>query len=150
MMIIGGLDFFQGLIAVIRDQYYVLGDNGALVVDISQWGWIMMIWGIALALVGYGLVSAASWARWVAILLVSVNFLAQLGYDGGSGWTLWSLCVLALNVIVLCALIVKWDEAKAGAGSDRRRVRSHSEGAPHPAAARLSHGVVEPRRRRRS
>jgi hypothetical protein len=116
MMIIGGLDFFQGLIAVIRDQYYVLGDNGALVIDVSQWGWIMMIWGIVLALVGYGLVSAASWARWVAIFLVSVNFIAQLGYDGGSGWTLWSLCVLALNVIVLYALIVRWDEARAGAG----------------------------------
>jgi hypothetical protein len=76
----------------------------------------MMIWGIVLALVGYGLVSAASWARWVAIFLVSANFIAQLGYDGGSGWKLWSLCVLALNVIVLYALIVRWDEAKAGAG----------------------------------
>jgi hypothetical protein len=116
MMIMGGLAFFQGLIAVIRDQYYVLGNNGALVIDVSQWGWIMMIWGVVLALVGYGLVSSASWARWVAIFLVSVNFLAQLSYDGGSGWTLWSLCVLALNVIVLYALIVRWDDAKAGAG----------------------------------
>jgi uncharacterized membrane protein (DUF2068 family) len=116
MMIMGGLAFFQGLIAVIRDQYYVLGNNGALVIDVSQWGWVMMIWGVVLALVGYGLVSAASWARWVAILLVSVNFIAQLGYDGGSGWTLWSLCVLALNVIVLYALIVRWDDARAGAG----------------------------------
>jgi uncharacterized membrane protein (DUF2068 family) len=116
MMIMGGLAFFQGLIAVIRDQYYVLGNNGALVIDVSQWGWVMMIWGIVLALVGYGLVSTASWARWVAIFLVSVNFLAQLSYDGGSGWTLWSLCVLTLNIIVLYALIVRWDDAKAGAG----------------------------------
>ena len=76
-----------------------------------------MIWGIALALVGYGLVSAASWARWVAILLVSATSSHSSATSGGSGWTsLWSLCVLALNVIVLFALIVKWDEAKAGAG----------------------------------
>jgi uncharacterized membrane protein (DUF2068 family) len=116
LMIIGGLDFFQGLIAVIRDQYYVLGDNGALVIDVSQWGWVMMIWGILLAIVGYGLVSGASWARWVAIVGVSLNFLAQLGYDGGSGWTLWSLVVVALNILVLYALIVRWDDAKAAAG----------------------------------
>jgi hypothetical protein len=115
-MIIGGLDFFQGLVAVIRDQYYVLGDNGALVIDVSQWGWVMMIWGILLALVGYGVVSGASWARWVAIVGVSLNFLAQLGYDGGSGFTLWSLCVIALNILVLWALIVRWDDAKAAAG----------------------------------
>jgi hypothetical protein len=116
LMVLGGLAFFQGLVAVIRDQYYVLGDNGALVLDVSQWGWIMMIWGIVLALVGYGVVSGASWARWTAILVVGLNFLAQLGYDGGSGYTLWSLCVIALNILVLWALIVRWDEAKAAAG----------------------------------
>ena len=116
LMIIGGLDFFQGLVAVIRDQYYVVGDNGALVIDVSQWGWIMMIWGVVLALVGYGLVSAASWARWAAILVVGLNFVAQLGYDGSSSYTLWSLTVLALNIIVLYALIVRWDDAKEGAG----------------------------------
>ena len=116
LMILGGLGFFQGLIAVIRDQYYVLGNNGALVIDVSQWGWVMMIWGIVLALVGYGLVSGASWARWAAILVVGLNFLAQLGYDGGSGYTLWSLTVIALNIIVLWALIVRWDDAKEGAG----------------------------------
>ena len=116
LMVIGGLDFLQGLVAVIRDQYYIVGDNGALVLDVSQWGWIMMIWGIVLALVGYGLVSAASWARWVAILVVGLNFIAQLGYDGSSGYTLWSLTVIALNIIVLYALIVRWSDAKEGAG----------------------------------
>ena len=115
LMILGGLAFFQGLVAVIRDQYYVLGDNGALVLDVSQWGWVMMIWGIVLALVGYGVVSGASWARWAAILVVGLNFIAQLGYDGGSGYTLWSLCVIALNILVLWALIVRWDDAKAAA-----------------------------------
>ena len=116
LMIIGGLDFLQGLVAVIRDQYYIVGDNGALVLDVSQWGWVMMIWGVVLALVGYGLVSAATWARWAAIVVVGLNFIAQLGYDGSSGYTLWSLTVLALNVVVLYALIVRWSDAKEGAG----------------------------------
>ncbi len=116
MMVIGGLDFLQGLVAVIRDQYYIVGDNGALVLDVSQWGWIMMIWGVVLALVGYGLVSAASWARWVAIVVVGLNFIAQLGYDGSGGYTLWSLTVIALNIIVLYALIVRWSDAKEASG----------------------------------
>ena len=116
LMIIGGLDFLQGLVAVIRDQYYIVGDNGALVLDVSQWGWVMMIWGVVLTLVGYGLVSAATWARWAAIVVVGLNFIAQLAYDGSSGYTLWSLTVLALNVVVLYALIVRWSDAKEGAG----------------------------------
>lgn len=117
MMIIGGLDFFQGLVAVIRDQYYVQGKNGALVIDVSQWGWIMMIWGVVLAFVGYGLLAGAGWARWLAILGISVNVLGQLGFDGGAGYTLWSLTVLALSIVVLYALIVRWDEAKSAASS---------------------------------
>jgi hypothetical protein len=112
LMIIGGLDFFQGLVAVIRDQYYVQGKNGALVIDVSQWGWIMMIWGAILAFVGYGLLSGASWARWVAIVGVSLNFLAVLGFDGGSAYTLWSLVLIALNILVLWALIVRWGDVK--------------------------------------
>ena len=115
LMIIGGLDFLQGLTAVIRDQYYVQGTNGALVIDVSQWGWVMMIWGALLAFVGYGVVSGATWARMLAILGVSLNFIAQLGFDGSPSYSLWALCGLALNVLVLWALIVRWDDAKAAA-----------------------------------
>ena len=113
LMIIGGLDFIQGLTAVIRDQYYVQGVNGALVLDVSQWGWVMMIWGALLAFVGYGLLSGATWARMLAILGVSLNFIAQLGFDGSPSYSLWALCGLALNILVLWALIVRWDDAKA-------------------------------------
>ena len=116
LMIIGGLNMLQGLTAIIRDQYYVGGDNGTLVIDVSQWGWVMLIWGAVLALVGWGLLSGASWARWAAILGVSLNFVAVLGFDGHGGYTLWSLVGVALNILVLWALVVRWDEAKAGMG----------------------------------
>jgi uncharacterized membrane protein (DUF2068 family) len=117
MIIVGALDMLQGLVALIRDEYFVLTPQGALVLDVSEWGWIMLIWGAVLMLVGYGLVSAASWARWVAILGVSANFIAQLSFAGGPGSTsLWGLTVIALNIVILYALIVRWDEAKAGAG----------------------------------
>jgi hypothetical protein len=115
LMIVGGLDMFQGLIALIRDEYFVLTPQGALVIDVSEWGWIMLIWGAVLAIIGYGLLAGASWARWLAIIGISLNFLAQLGFQGGQGVTLWGLCVLALNIVVLYALIVRWDDAKAGA-----------------------------------
>src|SRR4029453_9816894 len=45
MVVIGSLDFFQGLIAVIRDDYYVLTPEQIIVFDLTAWGWIMMIWG---------------------------------------------------------------------------------------------------------
>ena len=114
LMILGGIDILQGLIAVIRDQYYVHGRTARSVLDVSQWGWVMMIWGAALALIGYGLLIGSGWARWAAILGIGLNFLAVLSFDGGYDFSLWSLLAVALNVLVLWALIVRWDDAKAG------------------------------------
>jgi hypothetical protein len=114
LLILGGLDMLQGLVAIIRDQYYFSGNRGSLVIDVSQWGWIMLIWGAVLAFIGWGLLSGASWARWLAILGIGLNFLAVLSFNGGYDFTLWSLLAVALNVLVLWALTVRWDDAKMG------------------------------------
>jgi hypothetical protein len=115
MIIIGLLDFFQGLIAVIRREYYAIAGSQVIVFDVRTWGWITLVWGIAIALGGMALLSGASWARWLTIVLVSVNILDMLGFEGATTAPLWALTVLALNLVVLYALIAKWDEAQMGA-----------------------------------
>src|SRR5881392_3022876 len=62
MIIIGTLDFFEGLIAVIRGQYYVLTPNQIVVFDLRTWGWITLFWGIVVGLAGLGLLSGGGWA----------------------------------------------------------------------------------------
>lgn len=113
MLIIGSIDFFQGLIALFEDEYYVVSPSGFLVVDLTAWGWILLIWGALLILAGLGLVGGMGWARWFAIVVVSLNFLAQLGFLGNTQYPLWSLTVMALNVIVLYALTARWKESAA-------------------------------------
>ena len=117
MIIIGSIDFFEGLIAIIRDQYYVLAPNQIIVFDLTTWGWITLIWGIVVALAGFGLLSGAGWARWFAIIAGSLNFIVQLGFVGSSQYTLWALTGLALNIVVLYGLIVHWDDARDAAYS---------------------------------
>jgi hypothetical protein len=112
MIIIAGLDFFEGLIAIIRDQYYVLTPSQIIVFDVTTWGWITLIWGIVLFCAGLGLLSGASWARWFTIVVGSLNFIVQLGFLGSSQYPLWALTVLTLTVIVLYALIVHWDDVR--------------------------------------
>ena len=113
MLIIGGIDLFQGLIALFDDKYYVVTASGFLVLDLTTWGWVMMIWGALLALGGLGLLAGQGWARWFAIFVVSLNFFAQLGFLGNSQYPLWALTALALNAIVLFALTARWSESKA-------------------------------------
>jgi hypothetical protein len=115
MLIIGSIDFFQGLIAVIRKSYYAFSGNGLIIFNVQTWGWLMMIGGVVLFLVGLGLVGGASWARWVAIVLIAASLLGELGFLGTSNATVWTLTVIALQIIVLYALTAKWSEAKAAA-----------------------------------
>jgi hypothetical protein len=112
LMIVGTLDFFQGLIAVIRGNYYAVSPNQIVVFNLTGWGWITLIWGIIIGLVGIGLVSGQGWARWTAIVVGSLNFLIQLGFVGSSQYPLWALTALALNIVILYALIVGWNPAR--------------------------------------
>ena len=111
MVLLGGLSFFEGLIALLRDNYYVVTPSGYLLFDVTGWGWIMLLWGIVLACVGFALLNGASWARWASIVLVSINIFGQLGFLGNTNDTLWVLITLTLNIIVLYALIVRWSDS---------------------------------------
>ena len=111
MVILGGLAFFEGLIALLRDNYYVATGEGLLIFDVTAWGWIMLLWGVVLAGVGLGLLGGAGWARWTAIVFVSVNIFGQLGFLGNTNDLLWVLITLTLNIIVLFALIVRWNDS---------------------------------------
>ncbi len=92
MVIIAAIDFFEGLIAVIRDQYYLFGPNQVIVFDMTKWGWFTMIWGIILGLAGLGLLAGSTWARWFTIVVASINVLGQLGTFGSAAYPLWALC----------------------------------------------------------
>ena len=120
MVILGGLTFFEGLIALLRDNYYVVVQSGFLLFDVTGWGWIMLLWGILLACIGLALLAGASWARWTTIVLVIINVFGQLGFLGNTNDTLWLLITLTLNIIVLYALIVRWDESMPGAQVETR------------------------------
>lgn len=113
MVILGGIDFFQGLIALFEDEYYAVTPSGFLVVDLTTWGWIMLLWGVLLVLAGLALIAGRAWARWLTIVLVTLNVFAQLGFLGNSQYPLWALTALALNVVVLYALTARWTESEA-------------------------------------
>lgn len=111
ILIISMLEFFEGLTAIIRGDYYHVTPDQIVVFDLSTWGWLTLIWSIVLAVIGFALLAAATWARWAAIVVLSLNFIVQLGFVGSAQYPLWALTALALNIVVLYALMVRWDDA---------------------------------------
>jgi hypothetical protein len=110
---IGAIDVFEGLIAVIRDKYYVLAPQQIIVFDMTTWGWLTIIWGIVLCFAGWGLITRASWARWFTIVVATLNVFGQLAWLGSANYPLWTLTVMTFTIIVLYALIVRWGEVES-------------------------------------
>jgi uncharacterized membrane protein len=113
MLIAGGIAMFEGFIALGEDEYFIPTQSGFLVLDITGWAWAMLIWGAILIVAAIALLAAKTWARWFAIVLVSLNFIAQLGFLGNTQYPVWSLTMVALSIIVLYALTARWEESRA-------------------------------------
>jgi hypothetical protein len=110
LALIGSITFFEGLVAIFRDEYYVVTGKQVLIFDLTTWGWVMLFWGVLLFMAGLGLAAKSRWARWFAIIVVTLNVIAQLGAFGSTQYPLWALVVVALEVTVLFALTARWGD----------------------------------------
>jgi len=115
LLIAGVIDLFHGLQALIGpDTAYFVGEAGLFSLDIQAWGWWHLISGVLLILVGIALLSGATWARVIAVILVALNAIGQLTLIAAQPWL--SIAVLALDVLVIYALTVHGRELKARRG----------------------------------
>ena len=112
LALLGCLNGFQGLLALLDDGYFVAKSDQLVLVNYDAWGALLILWGIVLLIVAGGLNGRREWARWTAVLVVGIDAILQVGFLPSS--PLLAVTLIALDVIVLYALTVRWGEAKAG------------------------------------
>lgn len=111
MMASGVLNFMTGLVAVIGDDNaYIDTGVSLLVFDVEGWGWAHLIFGIVIFLIGVFLAVGQTWARLLAVVLVTLNLITQFLWL--PAYPVWSIIVIAIDVVVLWALIVHGDEVR--------------------------------------
>jgi len=106
MIMIGFLNFFYGLAAVLNDDVVVVGGHGAIIADLTTWGWVTMIVAVILVLTGGGLLTGAEWARWVGVFVVGLNAIEQVWIFPAA--PLWAFLVIVLDVIIIYNLTARW------------------------------------------
>jgi len=111
----GAFNIIQGLAAIFNDEVFVVREKQVLAFDFTAWGVIMLLLGVGMILVALALNAAVGWARIVAMIVIGLHAIAQVGFL--SAHPLWSVLVIALDLVVLYALTVRWDEAVAGMDS---------------------------------
>jgi len=104
MMISGVIQALQGIVALANDEFYVVGPKYTYQFDITTWGWIHLLLGILVALVGVFLFMGSTWARWTGIVIVALATIANFAWV--PYYPVWGIIVLALDGAVIWALTV--------------------------------------------
>jgi hypothetical protein len=113
ILIISGIfSAMQGLVALIGpNTYYAVTNGNLFLFDVAGWGWWNVIIGVALLLTGLALFTGAMWARVVAVIIAGLSAVVQLLLVPAQPW--WSFIVIAMDVLIIYAVIAHGNELSA-------------------------------------
>ena len=112
MILMGTLHAIDGLVGIFKDTVYYVGANSHLVisVDYTAWGWVHFIFGVIVVLAGIGVMSGATWARVVGIILACISVILNFAFM--AAFPVWSVVIIALDALVIYALAVHGGELR--------------------------------------
>lgn len=111
MVISGAFSVIWGLSALFNDKVFIVTkEKNVISLDYTAWGWAHLILGVLVIGTGLGLFAGATWARAVGVVLVMLSAIANLLVIGS--YPIWSTIVIAMDILVLYAIIVHGRELK--------------------------------------
>lgn len=105
LLLLAGLwQAFLGLVALFKDTntLIVVGEKWVFSFDVTAWGWIHLLIGATLFVVGIFVLRGALWAAIVGIGIAGLSALANfiwLPY-----YPIWAILIITLDVIIIWAL----------------------------------------------
>ncbi|MFI6652729.1 hypothetical protein ACIBI8_34630 [Streptomyces sp. NPDC050529] len=109
LMVDGVLGAIKGIAGIASDDVYARINNYVFEFNVTTWGWIHLILGIIIAVVGWGILKGSVWARGAGVGLAALNMIANfmwLPYQ-----PIWAVVSLAIDTFVIWALCT--DRSKA-------------------------------------
>ncbi|MFG2887492.1 hypothetical protein ACGFYV_35310 [Streptomyces sp. NPDC048297] len=102
MLVNGILAILQGISAIASDDVYARIDTYSYKINLTGWGWILIVLGVIAAITGAGILKGAEWARAVGIVLASLSLIAQFLFLPYAPF--WSLIMIGLSFFVIWSL----------------------------------------------
>lgn len=114
MIMLGFFHAMAGFVALFQEEYFLVGPNGLVLnVDYTAWGWTHLILGVLVLAAGVGVLAGQMWARVVTIVVAMLSALVNLAFLGA--YPIWSMMMIALDVLVIFAVTAHGSEMKARA-----------------------------------
>lgn len=102
-MIVGGaFEALEGLAGIVNDKYLVVLPNYIYAFDLTVWGVIHLLVGLALVVIGVSLLRGQTWARVAGMIAAVVSAILNFVWLPTSPW--WAIMVIAVDMLVIWAL----------------------------------------------
>ncbi|HKN43986.1 MAG TPA: hypothetical protein VJW23_08670 [Propionibacteriaceae bacterium] len=103
VMVVGGaFQALEGLAGIVNDKYLVVLPNYLYAFDLTVWGVIHLLVGLALVVIGVSLLRGQTWARVAGIIAAAVSAILNFVWLPISPW--WAIVLIAVDVLVIWAL----------------------------------------------
>lgn len=111
MLIFAGIfQLISGMTALLNQTFYAISSSTIVVFDITTWGWIHLTLGLLLVCTGIALFSGSGWARAIAVIIASLNLIAQFAFIGT--YPIWSIIIMLIDLLIIYALTVHGGELR--------------------------------------
>ncbi|MCU0269730.1 MAG: hypothetical protein MUF83_13950 [Acidimicrobiales bacterium] len=111
LMISGFFQIIAGIAAIAEDEVFVKGAKWVFQFDVTTWGWIHLVLGILLVLVGAGILTGNLAARIVGVILAGLSAVATFAYL--PWYPVWAIVVIAVDVAIIWALTAHGRDVEA-------------------------------------
>ena len=103
VMVVGGaFQALDGLAGIVHDKYLVVLPNYLYAFDLTVWGVIHLLVGLALVVIGVSLLRGQTWARVAGIIAAAVS--AILNFVWLPIAPLWAIILIAVDMLIIWAL----------------------------------------------
>ena len=106
--VLGVFQALAGIVALFKNEVYVVGPENLWILDYTTWGWVHLVWGLFLVLAGGAILSGKTWGRVVGVLLAGVSAIVNFAFI--PVYPFWSIVIIAMCVFVIYALTVHGSE----------------------------------------
>ena len=102
LTIVGLFQIIAGTSAILKDNVFVITNDYVVNINLTQWGWIHLVLGILLVLVGLGILSGNVVARTIGVIIAAMSAIANFAFIP---WQpRWSIVIIAIDIAVIWAL----------------------------------------------
>jgi hypothetical protein len=102
LLTVGVFQFLEGVAAAAKDDVFVATRNYVFEFDLTTWGWIHLVFGIVVAIVGGAILAGQRWALVAGIALAMVS--ALMNFVWLPYYPAWAIIIIAFDIAVIWAL----------------------------------------------